>query len=182
MPALDNARHEEFCRLYRQSFNATEAATGAGYSAKTSRSQGSRLLTHVDIQARLRELEAEARDRHEVTEADVIEELRRIAFLDLRALLTWDEEAARFVPSADLPPEVAAAVQHVKARTTTRQAGEAAETEVTLDVKAYDKLAALDKLAKYLGLFTERVDLTSKGGRIGDRRSIYANLSPPPPR
>ena len=57
MPALDNAQHEAFCQRYRLSFNATQAATEAGYSSKTARSQtGSRLLTNVDIQERLREL------------------------------------------------------------------------------------------------------------------------------
>ena len=176
MPALDNAQHEDFCQRYRLSFNATEAATGAGYSARTARSQGSRLLTNVDIQGRLRELAEAASDRNDVTEDRVIEELRRIAFLDVRELFEWDEGRAAYVPSGDLSAEVVAAVQSVKAKTTTRSVGEATETTVELDLKTYDKLAAIDKLARHLGMFTDKLDVTSKG------EAVKTTAFPPPPR
>lgn len=39
-----------FCQEYLKDFNATQAAIKAGYSKKTARSQGQRLLTIVDIQ------------------------------------------------------------------------------------------------------------------------------------
>ena len=166
MPALDNAQHEAFCQRYRLSFNATQAATEAGYSSKTARSQGSRLLTNVDIQERLRELATAAQERNDVTEDRVIEELRRIAFLDLRELFTWDDERAAYVPSGELSAEAVAAVQSIKTKTSTRALGDATETTIELDLKTYDKLTALDKLARHLGMFTERVDVTSGGESV----------------
>ena len=52
-----------FCEEYLRSHNATKAAIVAGYSEKTARSQGGRLLTNVDISAyiksRLDEINAE---------------------------------------------------------------------------------------------------------------------------
>lgn len=55
-----NERQKRFCEYYARSPNATEAALEAGYSQRTARSIGQRLLTFVDIQEYLKELQAEA--------------------------------------------------------------------------------------------------------------------------
>lgn len=44
-----NARQRAFCEHYAACGNAAQAAREAGYSAKTARQQGERLLTNVDI-------------------------------------------------------------------------------------------------------------------------------------
>ena len=44
-----NQRQRAFCEAYLLSGNATEAAIKAGYSPKSARSIGQRLLTYVDI-------------------------------------------------------------------------------------------------------------------------------------
>ena len=44
-----NVRQKRFVDKYVETGNAAEAARHAGYSEKTARSQGQRLLTHVDI-------------------------------------------------------------------------------------------------------------------------------------
>ncbi len=46
-----NARQRRFCDEYLIDQNATQAAVRAGYSEKTAKSQGQRLLTNVDISA-----------------------------------------------------------------------------------------------------------------------------------
>lgn len=51
-----NARQKAFCEFYVASGNATESAMKAGYSEKTARSIGQRLLTNVDIQSYIKEL------------------------------------------------------------------------------------------------------------------------------
>ena len=38
-----------FCKEYLKDFNATRSAIAAGYSKKTAKSQGQRLLTNVDV-------------------------------------------------------------------------------------------------------------------------------------
>lgn len=45
-----NQRQRAFCEAYLVSGNAAEAAREAGYSPKTARSIGQRLLTNVDVQ------------------------------------------------------------------------------------------------------------------------------------
>lgn len=46
-----NQRRVTFCEEYIKTNNATKAAIAAGYSEKTARSQGQRLLTFADVSA-----------------------------------------------------------------------------------------------------------------------------------
>ncbi len=49
------ARQSRFVDEYLKDLNATQAAIRAGYSEKTARAQGQRLLTNVDIEAAVQE-------------------------------------------------------------------------------------------------------------------------------
>ncbi len=51
-------KQECFCREYLVDLNATAAAHRAGYSERTAKQQGSRLLTNVDVQAEAQEARA----------------------------------------------------------------------------------------------------------------------------
>ncbi len=52
-----NERQRRFCEIYAADPNAAEAAKAAGYSERTARAQGARLLTNVDIQQYIRHLQ-----------------------------------------------------------------------------------------------------------------------------
>lgn len=54
-----NQRQRAFCEAYLLSGNATEAAIKAGYSSKSARSIGQRLLTYVDIREYLAQRNAQ---------------------------------------------------------------------------------------------------------------------------
>lgn len=160
-------KRRRFVDEYLVDLNATQAAIRAGYSQKTARSQGQRLLTNVDVAAAISEGRNRLSERTQVTQEMVIEELRRIAFLDIRSLFTWDEERACYVASRELTEAEAAAVSGVKAKTTSYTTDDGVtETRIELELKTYDKLRALENLGKYLGMFTERVDVTSGGQPI----------------
>lgn len=51
-----NARQKAFCEYYVASGNATESAKKAGYSERTARSIGQRLLTNVNVQNYIKQL------------------------------------------------------------------------------------------------------------------------------
>lgn len=57
-----NARQKAFCECYVASGNATESAKKAGYSERTAKSIGQRLLTFVDIQSYIEELNKKIQD------------------------------------------------------------------------------------------------------------------------
>lgn len=66
----------DFAEQYLKDFNATQAAIRAGYSPHTAKQQGSRLLTNVDVRARIGELQDEAAERNRVEIDEIIGKLR----------------------------------------------------------------------------------------------------------
>jgi len=77
--ALKNKRHEKFCHEYIKDMNATQAAIRTGYSEKTAKMQGSRLMTNDDIKSRVAELRDAYLDENIMTAKQVEYELTRIA-------------------------------------------------------------------------------------------------------
>ena len=66
-----NDQHIAFCEHYVASLNATQAAIDAGYSEKTARQQGSRLLTNVNIKAYIDALLQEM-ENHRIAKAEEV--------------------------------------------------------------------------------------------------------------
>lgn len=79
MATLKNKRHEKFCHEYIKDMNATQAAIRTGYSKKTAKMQGSRLMTNDDIKLRVAELRDAYLDENIMTAKQVEYELTRIA-------------------------------------------------------------------------------------------------------
>ena len=79
MAALKNKRHEKFCHEYIKDMNATQAAIRTGYSEKTAKMQGSRLMTNDDIKQRVAELREAYFNENIMTAQQVEYELTRIA-------------------------------------------------------------------------------------------------------
>ena len=75
MSKLLTPKKQAFVREYLVDLNATQAAIRAGYSAKTARSQGQRLLTNADIQSHLEAAMQVRADRVEVTADQVLAKL-----------------------------------------------------------------------------------------------------------
>jgi len=157
-------KQDAFVREYLVDLNATQAAIRAGYSKRTARRIGSENVAKPDIAAALQKALRARAERTEVTADRVLQELARIGFADVRDLFEWSEESACFVPSRDLSEDQAAAVSTVKAETThiTDSDGNR-ETKIKLELKTYDKVAALREIGKHLGI-AERHELTGEGG------------------
>lgn len=79
MAELKNKKHEKFCNEYIKDMNATQAAIRTGYSEKTAKMQGSRLMTNDDIKARVAELREAYFNENIMTAQQVEYELTRIA-------------------------------------------------------------------------------------------------------
>ena len=71
IPKPMNEKQKRFAEAYATNPNATKAAKAAGYSDKTARSQGQRLLTNADIQKYIKELQAEAATERIATMTDI---------------------------------------------------------------------------------------------------------------
>lgn len=68
-----NSKQQAFVEAYCcNGFNATQAAITAGYSEKTAKSQGGRLLTNVDIKAAIDKFKSKGAERALVTAEDLV--------------------------------------------------------------------------------------------------------------
>ncbi len=151
-------KHQQFVAEYLVDMNATEAAIRSGYSRKTARAQGCRLLTDVDIQAAVKAGQSAKLTKTGVTAERVMLELQRLAFSDLRQLFTPEGELK---PMRDLTDDQAATVASLEVLKKNVAAGDG-HIDTIHKLKVWDKLKALEMLSKHFGLLIERVDHSGK--------------------
>ncbi len=107
-----NGKRLVFAREYLVDQNATAAAIRAGYSPRTAKQQGSRLLTKVDVQRFVRDGLARRVAKLELTTENLDKELAGVCFLDPARLV--DPETGAFLPLRAMPEDVRRVVRTVK--------------------------------------------------------------------
>lgn len=140
-------KQERFCNEYLIDLNATQAAIRAGYSESGAAVEGHRLLTNANIQDYISDLNKDRQESTGVSARMVIEELAKIAFSDIRDVLTVDN-GLRDISMLD--EKTAKAISSIKI-TEDKSMGEVIGE--TKEVKLWDKLRALDSLGKHFGIF-----------------------------
>ena len=146
-----NEQQEKFCIEYIKTLNCTKAALAVGYSKKTATSQGSRLLTKVEIQERLSELRAELQERLKCSAEDVLSELIKIGFSNIQDFLGADGKSFKNLNEMD--KNLTAAVESIQYETKTTTIGESINVTETVKLKLHDKIAGLTNLGRHFGIF-----------------------------
>jgi len=157
-------KEERFCYEYLLHLNATKAAISAGYSEKTARQIGARLLSKVDIQTRVQHLKDNLAETAGISALRVIKEHEKIAFTDAGQIRDKWMDLKAF---EDLTDEQKATIQEV----TTREVKFGTEVKV----KMYDKQRSLDAINAMLGFNAPtktETELTGKGGK-----DLFAQMS-----
>lgn len=150
-------RQERFVEEYLVDFNATQAAIRAGYSAHSANGNAYSLLKRPDVLAAVKRGWARLARRTQVTAERVLQEYAALAFSDLRDVADWGPDGVVPIAAAELSRDAARAVAEVSDSRTKAGGG-------NVKVKLHDKKGALDALARHLGLFVERHELTGKDG------------------
>ena len=83
-------------------------------------------------------------------------EIGRIAFGDIGQAFT---KTGQLKPVRELPNDIRAAVASVKTLKTNVVSGDG-QQETTREIKLWDKVSALNTLAKHFGLVTDKVELS----------------------
>lgn len=167
-----NDKQKRFCREYVIDLNATQAAIRSGYSKKTCGSIGNALLQKVEIQTFIKKLQVKIQERTEITADKIVQELAKIGFSNIQDLM---QEGFEFKDIISLKPEKSAVIQSVKCCTTTRMLGEIQETTKEVQVKVYDKISALEKIGRHIGMFKDKLDITTNGESL--KPQIKATLA-----
>lgn len=153
-------QQELFCQEYVKDLNGTQAAIRAGYSEKGARTQASEFLTNPNICVKIKQLNDEKLNAVKVDAQTILSELLKIATSDIRKLFN---ENGGLLPPSEWPNDVAQAVSSIQVdELFDYDNGQKFQVGLTKKVKLWDKNAALDKLAKHLGLLVEKVELSGK--------------------
>lgn len=139
-----------FCEEYIVDLNATQAAVRAGYSKDTARSIASENLSKPDIQDYISELQEDLANRVKVKQEQVLEELMKIGFSDIRNY--YQPGTLALNDLSDMDNKLTAAISQIKV--TKFDMGEAGTKEI-VEFKLHPKLDALEKIAKHLGFYLE---------------------------
>ena len=137
-------KQARFVEEYPVDWNSAAAARRAGYSAKTASVKGYQLRQDQRVLDAIEEARAKLSKKLAVTREMVVEEYRRIAFADIRDVMYIEDGRVRVYDTADLTPEQAATLSEI------------GETKDGIRIKMHSKIAALDSLAKDLGMFIDR--------------------------
>lgn len=177
MPPLKDDKRERFAREYLQDHNGTKAAIRAGYSEKSAHVTASRLLSDAKVSERIHELTQQLHQKlekkTEITRERVLQEYAKLAFFDPRKLFDEDGNPKKIT---ELDDDTAAAIAGLEVNSQLLKdealiEGEGDEPEqrdVLSTVRKYkiaDKKAALDSIAKHLGMFAPiKHEVTGKDG------------------
>ena len=131
-------KQARFVQEYLIDLNATQAAIRAGYSSKAANREGARLLANVDIESAVQNAMAARATRTLVSQDLIIRELARVAFSDIRDLF---DDNGKMLPMSKWPTDSAACISSLKDGVAGRE------------IKMWDKMSALEKLMKHMGMF-----------------------------
>ena len=149
-------QQELFCQEYVKDLNGKRAAIRAGYAEDSAQMQSSRLISNDKVQQRIIELNNEKLNAVKVDAQTILSELLKLATSDIRQL--FDEKGA-LLPPDQWPDNIARSVSSIQVDELFEfDNGQRNQTGYTKKIKLWDKNAALDKLAKHLGLLVDKVE------------------------
>lgn len=145
-----SARQKLFCMEYvRNKFNGTQAALAAGYSAKNAKVSAVQILSVIDVQRYVEALKKDIAFAIGVSAVDIAKEYAKIGFSDIRKVF---DENGNLIQVKDIPDESVANIASIEVFEEYQGRGDDRKfIGNTKKVKFYDKVAALDKLAKMIG-------------------------------
>lgn len=151
------AKQQRFVDEYLIDLNATQAAIRAGYSKKTAGQIGDENLKKPEIASAVKKAMEKREKRTEITQDRVLQEYAKLAFLDPRRF--YDEDG-NLIPVHKLDGDVAAALAGMDVAEINVEGVQVGQTK---KIKFSDKKAALDSVARHLGMFTDKSEVEHKG-------------------
>lgn len=145
MPRL-TPKQSRFVEEYLTDLNATQAAIRAGYRQQNAGIIGFENLTKPYIRDAIEAAQRERSARTGITADRVVQEIARVAFSSLRDVMAWGPTGASVLPDDKITPDAAAAIAEIT------------ETNAGIKIKLHNKVAALEQLAKHVGLYGGKQD------------------------
>lgn len=162
MPREKGTLNEDiFAREYYKTNNALQSAIKAGWTKSTAISRAHKLLDKVGIKNKIRKLEEKAKEKFEISEERIMNELVKTGFANVQDFMTWTEKGeVVFKPSTELSRDTAAAISGISVSTKFDKDGN--QLGVDAQLKMNDKLKALEMMGRKIGMWNDKLTVTKK--------------------
>lgn len=162
MPVLKNAKHERFAQELAKGNSASQAYVLAGYSKNDGNAV--RLKGNEKIAARIEEILNKAAEKTGVTIERVLGELAKVGFSNMQDYMKGGSDGDPYLDFSGLTRDQAAALCEVTVEDFRDGRGADARDVRRVKFKLADKISALEKIGKHLGMFREKVEHTGPDG------------------
>lgn len=161
-------KQQLFVLEYLIDYNATKAAIRAGYSEHTAMEQGYQLLQIPSVRAAISSKLNERYDDIDITGKRILREIAKIAFSNLKQVADWDGKRFTLKDSDQLDEDSAAILRNLSMTEgeseSSNSRGSSSSSSRSLSFGTFDKLKALELLAKNKSLLIEKHEVTGKDG------------------
>lgn len=172
-------KQRRFADEYLVDLNATQAAIRAGYSEKTAKQIGSRLLTNVDIASAITSAQGKLSEKTGITAERVLNELALLGFANMKDYIRIGPDGDPYTSFEGLTRDQAAAIGELTVEDFKDGRGEDARDVRRVRFKMSDKRSALVDIGKHLGMFKEKVEHTGPdGGPIAVTQIVRTIVDP----
>ena len=146
-------KHKKFIEEYMSDLDGPAAARRAGYTKKDSVTTSARLLANEDISGFIKKALKDQLSTLDVTESRILKEYARIGFADITDIVKFShgDGVELKCHSASLDKDITAAIASVQS------------TPAGPKINMHPKMAALDMMAKYLGMVVDKKELGKPG-------------------
>lgn len=157
--AIDNTtklsdKQKAFCEEYLKDFHGSAAAIRAGYSKANAGQLGWQVLRMSKAQKYLNKLKEKRAKKCDLDVAKVVAELMKVGFSNIG---DYFDNSFTLKDLDQLTKKQKASIQKIEVKVWVGgKDGRAESKEVKFHM--YDKLSALEKLGKYLNMFSERLN------------------------
>jgi phage terminase small subunit len=146
-------KQQRFVDEYLIDLNATQAAIRAGYAAGSADVQGTRLLGYASVIAAIQKGNRRRQERTEITQDRVLQELYRLAFVDIRKFFNADGTAKAIT---ELDDDAAAALAGFEVM---EMGGADSPLAITKKFKLSEKKGAIELLMRHMGMLNDKLKL-----------------------
>lgn len=164
-------KQRAFCHEYIIDWNGSRACIKAGYSKKTARIQASQLLTKLNIQKYISDIQEDMAKEAGMSMLMMLFELKKMALSNIADMHeTWIKRT----DFEQLTKEQRSCISEIstKIKTYLDKQGNNIEEEF-IKIKLHDKTKAIQEINKMLGYYSpEKTDITSGGEKINQPTQV----------
>jgi phage terminase small subunit len=162
-------KRERFCQEIVVDDNGTKAAERAKYSKNGAGQTAYNLLKIPEIRARIAELKKEIAERTGVTPQMIADEWARIGFVQSDEIFDYYDQVITVKTKLGKNKKITVTKAHLKrfedmSDRARASIAEIRETNQGISIKTHSKDHALDSLARYHGMFTDKMEVSGPNG------------------